>query len=198
MDLTEAKRVTCYSLLTTTDFRFEIEEHVHETDMLLFTNIYMSRWAPSVRKRFHATWAAFRELVAEPIFAVGVADDDKFERFVRTLGFWLFQETVSCALGDRRLFVHTVPAQADNHLSGLGDRATNDARWAAVRILLYFKDDPQLLWGALRSHGYALGTLEGRHAPDSLAVAEKLHAAVSRAVIAALDGDNTQNAFGVK
>lgn len=35
-------------------------------------------------------------------------------------------------------------------------------------------------------------------APDSLAVAEKLHAAVRQAVIAALDGDNTQNAFSVK
>ena len=37
-----------------------------------------------------------------------------------------------------------------------------------------------------------------RRAPDSLAIAEKLHAAVTHAVIAALDGDNTQNAFKVQ
>lgn len=141
-NLTENKRVTCHRLLTTPDFRFEIEEHVRETGRLLFTNIYMSRWAPSVRKRFHAAWAAFREIVPEPIFAVGVTDDDKFERFARTLGFWLFQETVTCSLGDRRLFVHTVPAQADNHLTGLGEcgNVTIEARWAA--FLLDF-NDPQ-------------------------------------------------------
>jgi 3'-phosphoadenosine 5'-phosphosulfate sulfotransferase (PAPS reductase)/FAD synthetase len=34
--------------------------------------------------------------------------------------------------------------------------------------------------------------------PERLAVAEKLHTAVSQAVLAALDGDNTKNAFGVK
>jgi 3'-phosphoadenosine 5'-phosphosulfate sulfotransferase (PAPS reductase)/FAD synthetase len=37
-----------------------------------------------------------------------------------------------------------------------------------------------------------------RRAPDSLAIAEKLHAEVTRAVIAALDGDKTQNAFKVR
>jgi 3'-phosphoadenosine 5'-phosphosulfate sulfotransferase (PAPS reductase)/FAD synthetase len=37
-----------------------------------------------------------------------------------------------------------------------------------------------------------------RRYPDHLAVAEKLHATVSRAVIAALDGDNTQNDFSPK
>jgi 3'-phosphoadenosine 5'-phosphosulfate sulfotransferase (PAPS reductase)/FAD synthetase len=35
-------------------------------------------------------------------------------------------------------------------------------------------------------------------APDSLVIAEKLHAQVAHAVIAALDGDNTQNGFTVK
>jgi 3'-phosphoadenosine 5'-phosphosulfate sulfotransferase (PAPS reductase)/FAD synthetase len=39
--------------------------------------------------------------------------------------------------------------------------------------------------------------MKGRY-PQYLAVAEKLHADVSKAVIAALDGDNTQNAFGEK
>ena len=37
-----------------------------------------------------------------------------------------------------------------------------------------------------------------RRAPDSLAIAEGLHAEVTQAVLAALDGDNTLNAFGAK
>lgn len=53
-------------------------------------------------------WDAFRKCVTVPVFTLGIVDDDKFERFVRSFGYRPF-ETVTCENGEqRRLFIHTL------------------------------------------------------------------------------------------
>jgi hypothetical protein len=105
--VSEFKRVTRHRLYTTDDFWFEVDEYERGGDQLLIAHVRVIRWSPSVRKHCHQVWDAFRRCVTAPIFTLGIVDDKKFERFVRSFGYQPFQ-TVRCENGElRRLFIHT-------------------------------------------------------------------------------------------
>lgn len=106
--LSDFKLLTRHRLHTTDDFWFEVDEYVRGGDQLLIAHVRIVRWSPSVRKQCHAGWAAFRACVTGPIFTLGLVDDDKFERFVRSFGYQPFS-IVTCENGEqRRLFIHRI------------------------------------------------------------------------------------------
>lgn len=95
-----------HRLYTCDDFWFEVDEYSRDGDQLLIGHVRIVRWTPSVRKHCHAVWSAFRKCVTGPIFTLGITDDKKFERFVRSFGYRPMT-TVTCENGDqRRLFIH--------------------------------------------------------------------------------------------
>lgn len=97
-----------HRLHTADDFWFEVDEYVRGGDQLLIAHVGVSRWSPSVRRECHRVWDAFRKCVTGPVFTIGIKDDEKFERFVRSFGYRPFQ-TVTCVNGEtRRLFIHTI------------------------------------------------------------------------------------------
>ena len=102
------KLITRHRLYTTDDFWFEVDEYSRSGDQLLIAHVRVVRWSPSVCKQCHAVWDAFRKCVTCPVFTLGIVDDDKFERFVRSFGYQPFQ-TVTCENGEqRRLFIHRI------------------------------------------------------------------------------------------
>lgn len=111
------KLVTRHRLHTTDDFWFEVDEYNRPTsggagrvggDQLLIAHVRIVRWSPSVRKECHRVWGAFRKCVTAPVFTLGIEDDKKFERFVRSFGYEPYQ-TVLCENGEqRRLFIHRI------------------------------------------------------------------------------------------
>jgi hypothetical protein len=102
------KLVTRHRLHTTDDFWFEVDEFARGGDQMLIAHVRVVRWSPSVAKECHRVWNAFRQCVTAPVFTLGIADDAKFERFVRSFGYQPFQ-TVTCENGEqRRLFIHTI------------------------------------------------------------------------------------------
>lgn len=110
--------VTRHRLHTTDSFWFEVDEYLRPRDdaagdQLLMAHVRVVRWSPSVRKEIFRVWEAFRACVTIPVFAIGEVDDDKFERFMRLLGFEPFQSII-CENGEhRRLFIHVIkPARA--------------------------------------------------------------------------------------
>jgi hypothetical protein len=57
-------------------------------------------------------WNAFRSCVTVPIFTLGIEDDKKFERFVRSFGYQP-HSTVTCLNGEqRRLYIHRIEGSA--------------------------------------------------------------------------------------
>lgn len=100
--------ITRHRLYTCDDFWFEVDQYERGGDQLLVAHVRVIRWSPSVRKHCHFVWDAFRKCVTCPIFTLGIVDDSKFERFVRSFGYQPFT-TVTCANGEqRRLFIHTL------------------------------------------------------------------------------------------
>lgn len=100
--------VNRHRLITTDDYWAEIDEYRRGGDQLLIAHLRVVRWSPSVCKRFRHEWECFRRCVTIPIFTLGIEDDDKFERFVRSFGYQPFQ-TVTCLNGaQRRLYIHQV------------------------------------------------------------------------------------------
>jgi hypothetical protein len=107
------KHTTRHRLYTTDDFWFEVDEYVRGGSQLLIAHVRVVRWLPSVARECHRVWAAFRKCVKGPVFTLGIEDDDKFERFVRSFGYQPFQ-TVTCLNGEqRRLFIHEIKDHAD-------------------------------------------------------------------------------------
>jgi hypothetical protein len=95
-------------LHTTDAFWFEVDEYVRGGDQLLIAHVRVVHWSPSVRKQCHAVWDAFRKVVTAPVFTLGIEDDKKFERFVRSFGYQPLIN-VTCENGEtRRLFIHTI------------------------------------------------------------------------------------------
>lgn len=102
------KLVARHLLHETPDFWFEVDEYERRGDQLLIAHVRVVRWSPSVRKRCHEVWDAFRKCVTAPVFTLGEVDDHKFARFVRSFGYKPFQ-IVPCENGEqRRLFIHTL------------------------------------------------------------------------------------------
>lgn len=100
--------VTRHRLFTSDDFWFEVDEYVRGGDQLLIAHVRIVRWSPTVRRRCHEVWDAFRKCVTTPVFTLGIEDDKKFERFVRSFGYEPYQ-TVLCENGEqRRLFIHRI------------------------------------------------------------------------------------------
>ena len=97
-----------HRLFTCDDFWFEVDEYGRVgAQQLLIAHVRVERWAPSVARRCHEVWNAFRSCVPGPIFTLGINDDPKFERFVRSFGYRPFS-SVTCLNGEqRRLFIHT-------------------------------------------------------------------------------------------
>lgn len=95
-----------HSVIKTPDYHFEIEELRRGSDQMLLAHINVDKWSKEVFKDIVTKWRVFRECVTAPLFAFGVQDDDKWERFVRFLGFKPFT-TILCSDGSsRRLFIH--------------------------------------------------------------------------------------------
>lgn len=105
--------VARHRLHTTDDFWFEVDEYLRPRDdavgdQLLIAHVRVVRWSPSVRKECHRIWDAFRACVTIPVFTLGIVDDKKFERFVRSFGYEPYQ-IVTCENGEqRRLFIHRI------------------------------------------------------------------------------------------
>lgn len=113
--LSDFKLVTRHRLYTSDDFWFEVDEYGRVGDQLLIVHLHVERWSPSVCKECHRIWDAFRSCVTAPVFTLGIVDDDKFERFVRSFGYQPFQ-TVACLNGEkRRLFIHRIKDDADRN-----------------------------------------------------------------------------------
>lgn len=111
--MADFKFVTRHRLHTTDSFWFEVDEYLRPRDdavgdQLLMAHVRVVRWSPSVRKEIHRVWKAFRACVTIPVFAIGEVDDNKWERFVRLLGFEPFQEVTCENGGHRRLFIHVL------------------------------------------------------------------------------------------
>lgn len=105
---TNFKLVTRHRLFTSDAFWFEVDEYERGGDQLLIAHVRIVRWSPSVRKECHRVWDAFRSCVTAPVFTLGIEDDKKFERFVRSFGYEPFQ-IVTCENGEqRRLFIHRI------------------------------------------------------------------------------------------
>lgn len=106
--LEDFKLLTRHRLYTTDAFWFEMDDYRRAGDQLLIAHVHVERWSPSVCRELTSVWDAFRKCVTMPVFTLGLVDDDKFERFVRRLGFQPFQ-TVTCLNGEqRRLFIHRI------------------------------------------------------------------------------------------
>jgi hypothetical protein len=102
------KLVARHRLYTTDNFWFEVDEYSRGGDQILIAHVRIVLWSPSVRKECHEVWDAFRKCVTAPIFTLGIVDDKKFERFVRSFGYQP-HDTVMCVNGEqRRLFIHTI------------------------------------------------------------------------------------------
>lgn len=97
--------VTRHRVLTYPEYWFEIDEWRRGQDQFLLAHIRIAKWTPSVLKRIDREWAAFRECVDAPLFAIAEIDDRKWERFVSRLGFRFHCDTV-CENGEpRRMFI---------------------------------------------------------------------------------------------
>jgi hypothetical protein len=106
--LVDFELVKRHRLYTSDDFWFEVDEYSRLGDQLLIAHVRIVRWSPAVRRECHRVWNAFRACVTQPIFTLGIEDDKKFERFVRSFGYRPFHN-VTCENGEtRRLFIHTI------------------------------------------------------------------------------------------
>lgn len=75
--------------------------------LLLHIAVDPTLFSAKVFQRLLKEWGALRECITDPLFAMEPApDDDKWERFVRRLGFVNTNARVDCTDGQsRRLFV---------------------------------------------------------------------------------------------
>lgn len=106
MSLADFEHKQRHRLYTCDDFWFEVDEYGRPGAQMLIAHVRVVRWAPSVRKECHRVWNAFRACVTSPVFTLGIVDDAKFERFVRSFGYQPLT-TVTCLNGEqRRLFIH--------------------------------------------------------------------------------------------
>lgn len=107
-ELADFELLTRHRLFTCDDFWFEVDEYERDGDQLLIAHVRVVRWSPSVRKECHRVWSAFRQCVTCPVFTLGIVDDHKFDRFVRSFGYQPFS-TVTCLNGEqRRLYIHRI------------------------------------------------------------------------------------------
>lgn len=89
------------------EFKFELSEHRSDEDaQMLFVHLVVHKWSKSTLHEMLRVFSTFRQCVSAPLFAIGIIDDDKWERFVTRFGFKPFQNVI-CENGElRRLYMN--------------------------------------------------------------------------------------------
>jgi nucleoside-diphosphate-sugar epimerase len=104
--MTDFKFVERHSVYKCPEYHFEIEELRRGSDQMLLAHIRVEQWSKKTFIDMVEKWRAFRTCVTAPLFAFALHDDDKWERFVRFLGFKPLS-IIFCNDGSpRRLFIH--------------------------------------------------------------------------------------------
>lgn len=94
-------------ILDTDNYYFALEEFRRGKDQMVFVHLTVHNWTPKVFKEIIKNWKLFRECVTCPLFALGgVEDQEKWEAFVKLLGFTPLQEVICENGAKRRLFIH--------------------------------------------------------------------------------------------
>jgi hypothetical protein len=87
------------------EFWVELDEYRAGSDQLVIAHIRFAKFSPSILKRVDHVWRCLRASLPCPLYAYGEEDNDKWERFVKRLGFQPLCE-VHCLDGAaRRLFI---------------------------------------------------------------------------------------------
>lgn len=98
-----------HALIDKDTYYFAVEEFRCGERSMLFLHLMVHHWTPTVFKEILRNWKLFRECVTCPVFAVGgVEDTEKWERFVKRLGFQFHMDIVCENGAHRRLFIHSV------------------------------------------------------------------------------------------
>lgn len=111
------KFVARHSVLDYPEYHFEIEELRRGSDQMLLAHIRVHKWTKEVFKDILTKWRVFRAHVTAPLFAFAEHEDDKWERFVRALGFKPLTDILCSDGSPRRLFIH-VKDFPDGFISG--------------------------------------------------------------------------------
>jgi hypothetical protein len=104
--VTDFEFVARHSVLNYPEYHFEIEELKRGSEQMLLAHIRVHKWSKEVFKDIVTKWRVLRECVTAPLFAFAEVDDDKWERFVRFLGFKPLSEVILTDGTPRRLFIH--------------------------------------------------------------------------------------------
>lgn len=90
------------------DFDFEVSLlQIAPGKMMTFVHIYVYYWAPSTFKKLKHLWSSNRINLPPIVYAQGDLTDDKWVRFVKSLGFQPLLADVPCTDGKfRHIYVH--------------------------------------------------------------------------------------------
>lgn len=88
------------------DYLFEIDEYRRGEEQMLFAHIRLFNFTPSVFKDLKRRWKIFRECVTAPLFASAENADDKWQRFVTSLGFKPLDKAICDDGNSRPIFIH--------------------------------------------------------------------------------------------